>query len=417
MKKLLLSFLALSCIYVSAYAQCPTGRYLLKTFAVDTIKDIQFGSNTATSGTGTTNLIMDVYAPAGDTMSQRPVVIFAHGGTFVAGDRRTNDMIRICHALAARGYVCASIEYRLETALALVSPNANQLMVTEVVRAAQDGKAAVRFFRKDAATTNTYKIDPTQIFFGGTSAGGILAIHLAYMQPTDPLPSTWVTWANSIGGFEGTSGNPGYSSSVKAVVSYAGAIGDTAWLNDLDAPWMDMHSANDATVPDNIGYPLGLTNLPQLMGGRAMNAKSNATGLHHQYWQFTGASHPPFADGSTATWDSTENVTVRFLYNNLTCNPANYSFIINNHSIDEFGKISMYPIPSSNELNIESLNNYSINAVSIFDAQGKEVMNIAGSNSPTSKMSISQLEKGIYFVKIHLNNNPDLVYSTKIIKN
>jgi hypothetical protein len=55
--------------------------------------------------------------------------------------------------------------------------------------------------------------------------------------------------------------------------------------------------------------------------------------------------------------------------------------------------------------------------VSIFDAQGKEVMNIAGSNSPTSKMSISQLEKGIYFVKIHLNNNPDLVYSTKIIKN
>ena len=219
MKKNLLLISVISLFSIITKAQCPTGRYIDKTFAVDTIKNVLYGSNTKASGSGTENLLMDIYVPRADTMAHRPMIIYAHGGSFIGGDRRTSDMTLICHTLAARGYVTASIEYRLESPINLGN---TQKMVTEVIRSQQDGKAAIRFFRKDASSLDAYRIDSTQIFFGGTSAGGILALHLAYMNDSDPLPTNWVTWANSIGGIEGTSGNPGHSSAAKAIVTYAG---------------------------------------------------------------------------------------------------------------------------------------------------------------------------------------------------
>ncbi len=413
MKKLLLSSILLSFFFYQLQAQCPPGRYLNKTFSVDTIKNVVYGSNTPASGTGTTNLIMDIYRPAGDTFSFRPVVIFAHGGSFVAGDRQTSDMIKICAGLAARGYVCASIEYRLENALAFVAPNANELMVKEVVRAAQDGKAAVRFFRKDAATTNTYKIDPTQIFFGGTSAGGILALHLAYMQETDPLPGTWVTWANAIGGFEGTSGNAGYPSNVKAVVSYAGGIGDTNWMNETNIPWTDFHSVNDGTVPDSTGYPLGLSTLPLLHGGRMMNRHGNSTGVYHEYWQFPGNNHPPFADGLASTWDTIENRTVRFLYKNLECNPDHIILKINDYNFNSASALSIYPIPTSDFLNIESINNELINQITIIDIQGNVVFSSNVNQQISQQVAVKDFTNGIYFIKIQM---ADKTYTAKFIK-
>ena len=413
MKKILLSSLLLTLGYFSSNAQCPSGRYLVKTFAVDTIKDILYGSNTATSGTGTTNLLMDIYQPAGDILPERPLIIFAHGGTFVAGDRKTTDMIKICAGLAQRGYVCASIEYRLESATALISPTANEKMVKEVVRAAQDGKAAVRFFRADAAGSNIYKIDTNQIFFGGTSAGGILALHLAYMQATDPLPASWITWANAIGGFEGNSGSPGHSSNVKAVVSYAGAIGDVAWMNETTIPWVDFHSVNDGTVPDSIGYPLGLTNLPLLSGGRVMNQHANTLGYYHEYWPFAGSNHPPFADGSPVTWDTIESKTAQFLYKNLACNPDHINVKINDIILGNNAAIAIYPIPFNNLLNIESLDMKQIQSIAIYDGLGKEILTLNGNNQNAINMDMSKINKGIYFLKLNIDG---VTYTSKIIK-
>lgn len=413
MKKLLLCTILVALFIFNIKAQCPSGRYLVKTFAVDTSLNILYGANTATSGTGTTNLYLDIYQPSGDVLTERPLVIFAHGGTFVAGDSRTNDMIRMCAGLAQRGYVCASINYRLETPTALISPTANEKMVKEVVRAAQDGKAAIRFFRKDAATTNYYKIDTTQIFFGGTSAGGILALHLAYMQESDPLPASWITWANEIGGFEGASGNPGHSSAVKAVVCYAGAIGNVDWMNETTIPWVDFHSVNDGTVPDSAGYPLGLTNLPYLYGGRAMNVKANSLGYYHEYWPFAGTAHPPFADGLAATWDTMENKTTWFLYKNLTCNPDHINVGIQEKIILGSDAVNVFPIPCMNDLTIESSNAAAINAIHINDAQGKELIQIDNVSQESIHLDISNLSPGIYFVKSEINGN---YYSTKIIK-
>jgi len=68
-----------------------------------------------TVGTGAeaVNLYMDIFTPEGDTATDRPVMIFAFGGGFVAGDRSQVAVLAANYAL--RGYVAASIDYRLFT--------------------------------------------------------------------------------------------------------------------------------------------------------------------------------------------------------------------------------------------------------------------------------------------------------------
>ena len=44
--------------------------------------------------------------------------------------------------------------------------------------------------RKDHANANTYGIDPSTIFIGGYSSGGVLAIHLAFIDVISDLPTS-----------------------------------------------------------------------------------------------------------------------------------------------------------------------------------------------------------------------------------
>ena len=49
----------------------------------------------------------------GDTENNRPLIILAHGGSFIAGVRANPSMVSLGEAFAKRGYVVASISYRL----------------------------------------------------------------------------------------------------------------------------------------------------------------------------------------------------------------------------------------------------------------------------------------------------------------
>jgi acetyl esterase/lipase len=119
-----------------------------------------------------------------------PAVLCIHGGGFRAGTRDGYD--GLCMQLAKRGYVAATMTYRL-------SPK------FKFPAAVHDTKAAVRWLRANAAT---YKIDPHRIGVTGGSAGGHLAQFLAV---TAHVPE-----------FEGTGGNPEQSSSVACVVNLFG---------------------------------------------------------------------------------------------------------------------------------------------------------------------------------------------------
>jgi acetyl esterase/lipase len=89
-----------------------------------------------------------------------PAILCIHGGGFRAGNREHHD--RLCIQLAQRGYVAATVSYRLAPKF-------------QFPAAVNDVKAAVRWLRANA---NRYGIDPERIGVTGDSAGGHLALFL-----------------------------------------------------------------------------------------------------------------------------------------------------------------------------------------------------------------------------------------------
>ena len=116
------------------------------------------------------DLDMDIYEPVGDTITDRPVIIFAHTGSFFSGHNETDDMVALATSAAKRGYVAISINYRL--GLNIISTYSGE---RAVYRAVQDGGAAIRYLRE---FPEEFGINPNQIFMWGSSAGSLIALHL-----------------------------------------------------------------------------------------------------------------------------------------------------------------------------------------------------------------------------------------------
>jgi predicted esterase len=206
--------------------------------------NIQYGQAITAEG-ATIKLMLDVYTGVNDTTQNRPLVMFIHGGGFQNGDKVSNYGKRVCSGLAKRGYVVASINYRLSPGLLIID---STKYFEALYRAIQDGKAAVRFFRKHALT---YGVDTTQIFVIGSSAGAKVALHMAYLDQIE-VPSFINT--TKLGTLEGSSGNPGYSSNVKGVINCWGAIWDLKWIQPKDAPVYCVHGIYDIIVPYDSSY-------------------------------------------------------------------------------------------------------------------------------------------------------------------
>jgi len=317
MKKFTLFFSCLIAGSMWAQNPCATGRYATDVFAnYTTTSDIVYGQNTSWNGASTT-LKLDVYQPTGDTETNRPLIIWVHGGSFIGGTKTDGDMVAFSQKFAKKGYVCASIDYRLGF-FPFDSANA----VKAVVRAVQDLRAAVRFFYKDKQTSNTYKIDTNNIYVGGSSAGAITSLHLAYLddecEVSDYLNQTTIT---QLGGLEGTSGNPGYSSNVKGVLNGCGALARYSWLEASDVPVASVHGTNDATVKYNRGIVNPGTPLMYLDGSRMIHERACAVGVENQFYTFLGAPHVPYA-GNAAYMDTTVNFFRDFLIKQLGCTEA-----------------------------------------------------------------------------------------------
>ena len=121
-------------------------------------------------------LELDLYRPP-KRDKPRAVVIWVHGGGFTFGER--GYMSNYASAFAERGYVSATITYRL------AGDWLGEVGYEAAARAAQhDAQAAVRWFRRRAKILN---IDPRRIFIGGHSAGAYTALEVAVSRE-DPGP-------------------------------------------------------------------------------------------------------------------------------------------------------------------------------------------------------------------------------------
>jgi para-nitrobenzyl esterase len=423
MKKITLAFSLLISAAGISQSPCVTGRYASDVFAnYTTTSDVVFGQNTSWNGASTT-LKMDLYQPTGDTETARPLLIWVHGGSFIGGSKTDGDVVAFSQKFAKKGYVCASIDYRLGF-FPFDSANA----VKAVVRAVQDLRAAVRFFYKDRQTTNTYKIDTNMIFVGGSSAGAITSLHLAYLdqecEVSDYLNQATIT---QLGGLEGTSGNPGYSSKVQGVLNGCGALARYSWLEEGDVPVASVHGTNDGTVKYNRGIVNPGTPLMYLDGSRMVHERACAVGVENQFYTFPGAPHVPYA-GNAAYMDTTVNFFRDFLIKQMGCTdailqpenaplesvnlyPINYcdgspvDEVCPTSGISEIKRpnFSIFPNPANSILNIAPDFSESYH-LSIIDLMGRNVYRRSNASGVLT-IDLSFLKTGNYLVQITQNNN------------
>lgn len=236
------------------------------------------------------DLKLNVYRPDGDTLTKRPLIIFAHAGGFLNGSKDVDNMLAICDSFARKGYVTATIDYRKG-----FNPLDGSSAERAVYRGIQDGKAAVRFFKEKR---DTYGIDTNNIFFGGMSAGGYIALHVGYMDKESERPQSTYGGGtvNNLGCLDCSGNNYAHSSKVKGVLDYWGAVQDTTIIESGDAPVLIMHGENDPTVPFGVGHPFGLSTLPSTYGGSPVSTRARNLGLDYEFYTSTGNLH--MLDGS-----------------------------------------------------------------------------------------------------------------------
>ena len=146
-------------------------------------KDLEYGR------IGDYVLLLDLYRPK-QVDKPVPGLVFIHGGGW--GEKGKDFYAYWTARYANRGYVCATIEYRMS-------------WEAKFPAAVEDAKCAVRWMRANAAK---YGVDPARIGVVGLSAGAHVALMVAYTPHLIEL--------------EGDAGHADHSSRVQAVVSYYG---------------------------------------------------------------------------------------------------------------------------------------------------------------------------------------------------
>lgn len=404
-KKLILGMFSLGILAFSSSAQdCSNGRYTSEVFTGFTVdSDIQYGSNVDRDGNNE-NLLADVYTPDGDAETDRPLLIVAHGGSFEFGSKTGTDVVPIAEAFVKRGYVVATINYR-KGILQGFTPPSDEDAGNAVMRATQDLKAAIRFFRNSAVNDgNPYGINDAKIMTCGVSAGGFMALHAAYLDQVSEIPSYVNMSATGLsGGIEGDSGTPGISSDFAAVINIAGAIGDTAWIQNGDTPLLSFHGDQDGTVPYNTDEItlLGLYPLMEVSGSSSISLRADNVDLYHCFKPHYGADHVPHV-GNADFLDTTVNYMERFMAD-FVCDNSPFEFECEYQfsSVEETllsQSVDVYPNPAQGYFNIETYE-AKMKQITVIDIQGKAVVerNVSDNNV---NIVTTQLETGIYLIKI-----------------
>ena len=135
---------------------------------------------------GSAPLVLDLYRPARRATTPRPVVVVIHGGGFTRRGRTNPGIVRVARALAARGIVAATIDYRLLGAGPRPSRRVAPLLGglphaplgRAIAAAVDDTLTSIGYLRRHAGRLG---IDVRRLGLVGSSAGAMTAGHVAYV--------------------------------------------------------------------------------------------------------------------------------------------------------------------------------------------------------------------------------------------
>lgn len=414
-KSLFVSLLVL--FLAQAYSQeCADQRYYDEIFGVDTTLNIKFGENaqpTILNPSNIQELFLDVYQPDGDTLGARPLIIWAFCGAYIFGSKESPDIVTLSSSFAKRGYVCAAIDYRLSTDLVLDTDLANTFEA--VLKAIHDMRASIRYFYKDAATSNNYRIDTTRIYIGGVSAGAVTALQIAHFDELGEVPAEMDSLFYATGGFEGTSGNDGFSDDIAAVISLCGALLDTAWINPaVTTPIVSMHGTSDNVVPYGSDCITILDANVPVDGSSSIHQKLDQVGIENDFYTWQVAGHTPFVLNPPAEAElymDTAILFVRdFLYD-LVCDSMTTSF--DEDVEDEVLSFGVFPNPNRGNFFIRNDSHDDV-SINIYDFSGRNVFAQFRLTQGLNGFDLD-LPQGVYMVHLQSDDGRRKFQTQKII--
>ena len=392
---------------------CDGSRYYYDIFEEVSISTVYYGTNSDAAG-NSFDLEMDIYEPVGDTQSKRPLIIWAHGGAFVTGDRV--EMDSICKRFTTKGFVNATVSYRLYPLLQLGIPDSIQ-MLDAAMKAVGDLKAAIRHFRQDAATTDQYRIDPDRIFLGGLSAGSIMAIHGAYLDADDVLPDYMDAIIEDNGGIEGTTGdtdNQSYSSSdIFGVINLSGGIHKTDWIQADESPIASYHGTADDVVPFNHGVTAVFGfQFMSINGSGSIHNRMEELGMNHFLVAAPGADHETaYNDPSYSSYQETfVNEGQIFIYD-LLCQ----DIALDADEISTVSSINAFPNPSDDLITLDLKAVGGAFELSVYNIQGQLVWQSTEQQVNTVDLHKNAIGTGMFIVEVTPIDRTHLPSRLKII--
>jgi acetyl esterase/lipase len=348
-KRSILVFSLVVSTFIGLHAQ----RYLTPQFtAVDTVKGVTYASNytviTLSKYGHTLNLPLacDIYKPTGDTLKSRPMMIFLPTGNFLPkivrtsplGDRTDSLAVEMCNRFAKLGYVTAAVDYRQGwNPRAANAPLRTAQLINAAYRGIQDVRAAIRFFKANAAT---YGVDTTRIMVMGEGTGGYLAMGAASLDNYTKIISTkypqgkftvtdntgtvfpmitpeingnvWGTFPDTVtkatanmspipagdGMFTAAPNSPANTSTHRLTVNMGGALGDITWLDAMSTPLISVACPHDQAAPYRTGVLLvgaggGVTyDVVEVQGSHWVSQKADSLGINNVFKKLTAAYDP-----------------------------------------------------------------------------------------------------------------------------
>lgn len=381
-----------------------------KSTEITTGANIQFGIANDHLGNPDT-LLMDLYYPnlGIDTSPKRPFIMLFHGGGFSSGDKQSGDIKDLCIHLAQRGFVCASVNYRIGYDFTEYGQYKARY------RAIQDGHAAMRFVVNNA---NAVRIDTGWLFVGGQSAGSLLAMGMVYADPSelDSISLLYSATATSVelGNLYTSGNNLTNTYSFKGIFNnWGGVATNEVDLNEM-LPTVAFHGELDPTVlidADNsfLHYTLN--------GSRAIHNDLIANNICSEISIDTIGGHGIYRNASSVLRAGRASCFFKSIFCNKCSNfyttdsvPSNCSTPVN---VDEFNfdsKIKVYPNPFENSFSIQGIDGNL--DITIYNSFGQLIYKDEVANGIVQ----TDLIPGLYFIKIKLLDS-NKSFTTKLIKN
>ena len=366
MKTHIQKILAVALIFIGINATAQT-RYLDNMFdSVTVTSDVQYATNISVLpmlqglAPGPAPLLCDIYEPKNDTMTDRPVIVLIHTGSFLpavlngqaTGSKTDLSVVENCMRWAKKGYVAVAMDNRL--GWNPTSPDQNtrtSTILQAAYRGIQDAKAMVRYMRKTVAEDgNMYGIDDSKIVLGGQGTGGYLSmgyitldtvaeLYLPKFMDLTTSPPTPFVYPPFFGNIDGTDStylpdfvsptgqtelwnipnNPTYSNDVNMAFNLGGTLADLSWLDYTGIPLVSFHCENDPFASIDSGQVIVPTTgdlvISDVVGSRTAahyntlwnnNAGFNQAGLTDTLTQMSNAYN--------SAWDSQHGLVYDGLY-------------------------------------------------------------------------------------------------------